>query len=295
MAEFLVLIHADEDELVPAETKARVEGHAAYEQKLREAAAFVDGERLSRHVDLGREARSRGLVWRRSLATRRARRSRRPDRWQRRDQLRRDRSKRDRRLLPRDPRSRAPGHERPRGVTSEVPDRPLGVVFCAVTATKATLAGTNRRTVGGCRCPNVVMRHPHAILGVDPHADLATIKRAFRRLAKELHPDRSADPRAGLAFRELLWAYDQAKKDAAARAMWASIRPEPQHEPPSATSAVDFEPMSPSAWDTADPELRVPASAFCTRAYQERLTRIVVSGLVGSVVVCWVSALCSHF
>lgn len=140
------------------------------------------------------------------------------------------------------------------------------------------------------------MPHPHDLLGVQPDADLATIKRAFRRLAKEVHPDRNTDPRAGVRFRELLWAYEQAKQDAAARATWASLRPQPQYEPPSATSAVDFEPMAPSAYDRGDPDLRgVPASAFCTRAYQERLTRIVVSGLVGSVVLCWVSAVWSHF
>ena len=136
------------------------------------------------------------------------------------------------------------------------------------------------------------MRHPHDVLGVEADADLPTIKRAFRALAKELHPDRNADPSAGVRFRELLEAYDQAVKDAAARATWASLRPSAPHE----ASAVDFDAVGPTPYAAGDDELRgVSPAAFCTAAYQERLTRIVVSSRVGSVVMLFVSSVLSHF
>jgi len=49
MSQFMVMIHeneAAEAALTPSETKALLEGHAAYEQKLRAASAYLDGERL---------------------------------------------------------------------------------------------------------------------------------------------------------------------------------------------------------------------------------------------------------
>ena len=57
MPEFMILILADEAPLAPAETRALVEAHAAYERAL--GPAFVDGEHLrpsaeGRRVGLGR-------------------------------------------------------------------------------------------------------------------------------------------------------------------------------------------------------------------------------------------------
>jgi hypothetical protein len=49
MPQFMVLILENEAEgrkLAPSETKALVEGHSAYEQKLRAVSAYIDGERL---------------------------------------------------------------------------------------------------------------------------------------------------------------------------------------------------------------------------------------------------------
>ena len=49
MPEFMVMIlpdEAEEGQLAPSETKALVEGHSAYERKLRAASAYLDGERL---------------------------------------------------------------------------------------------------------------------------------------------------------------------------------------------------------------------------------------------------------
>ncbi|TCT03327.1 DnaJ C-terminal domain-containing protein [Aquabacter spiritensis] len=53
------------------------------------------------------------------------------------------------------------------------------------------------------------MRDPYDILGVTKAADEAEIKRAYRRLAKKLHPDsNTADPKAQEKFSELTTAYD---------------------------------------------------------------------------------------
>jgi hypothetical protein len=58
MPQFMVMIlenEAEERKLAPSETKALVEGHSAYERKLRAVSAYLDGERLrpsseGRHV-----------------------------------------------------------------------------------------------------------------------------------------------------------------------------------------------------------------------------------------------------
>ena len=49
MPQFMVMVlenEADDRTLSPSETRTLVEGHAAYEQRLRSASAFLDGERL---------------------------------------------------------------------------------------------------------------------------------------------------------------------------------------------------------------------------------------------------------
>jgi molecular chaperone DnaJ len=51
-------------------------------------------------------------------------------------------------------------------------------------------------------------RDYYAVLGVARTADRATIRRAFRSLASELHPDVSADPNSAERFRELAEAYE---------------------------------------------------------------------------------------
>jgi len=53
------------------------------------------------------------------------------------------------------------------------------------------------------------MRDPYAILGVGKSADEAEIKKAFRKRAKALHPDRNtSDPKAQDKFAELNSAYE---------------------------------------------------------------------------------------
>jgi DnaJ-class molecular chaperone len=52
------------------------------------------------------------------------------------------------------------------------------------------------------------MRNPYDVLGVAKSADQNEIKRAFRKLAKKLHPDSNPDPKAQEKFAELNTAYE---------------------------------------------------------------------------------------
>lgn len=52
------------------------------------------------------------------------------------------------------------------------------------------------------------MRDPYDVLGVSRQASEADIKKAFRKLAKEFHPDQNKDPKAGSKFAEVNSAYE---------------------------------------------------------------------------------------
>ena len=49
---------------------------------------------------------------------------------------------------------------------------------------------------------------PYAVLGVDRDADADTIKKAYRRLARQYHPDVNSDPGASERFKEVSAAYE---------------------------------------------------------------------------------------
>jgi DnaJ-class molecular chaperone len=52
------------------------------------------------------------------------------------------------------------------------------------------------------------MRDPYSVLGVTKTASLADIKKAFRKLAKQYHPDQNKDPQAAAKFAEVNTAYE---------------------------------------------------------------------------------------
>lgn len=99
------------------------------------------------------------------------------------------------------------------------------------------------------------MRDPYEILGVGPGASNADIKAAYRRLAKELHPDmRGGSATMHARFQEVTAAYNQLKDEAARRRFEAERLSETmrrRHEPrPSFEEAAA--PASASAADTGD-------------------------------------------
>ncbi|HCX67112.1 MAG TPA: molecular chaperone DnaJ, partial [Rhodobiaceae bacterium] len=62
------------------------------------------------------------------------------------------------------------------------------------------------------------LRNPYEVLGVGPGASNADIKTAYRRLAKELHPDtRGGSDAVHARFQEVTAAYNQLKDEASRR------------------------------------------------------------------------------
>ena len=52
------------------------------------------------------------------------------------------------------------------------------------------------------------MRDPYTVLGVSKTAEMADIKKAFRKLAKQYHPDQNKDSKAASKFAEINSAYE---------------------------------------------------------------------------------------
>lgn len=71
-------------------------------------------------------------------------------------------------------------------------------------------------------------RCARAMLGVSPSATTGQIKRAYRRLALDLHPDRGGDP-AG--FQQLVVARELLLAARSAPSPWLTVTTSPQREP----------------------------------------------------------------
>src|SRR4051812_50162860 len=55
----------------------------------------------------------------------------------------------------------------------------------------------------------MAQRDPYSVLGVDRKASAEEIKKAYRKLARQYHPDRNPDdPKAEERFKEIQSAYD---------------------------------------------------------------------------------------
>src|SRR4051794_25167613 len=72
------------------------------------------------------------------------------------------------------------------------------------------------------------VRRARALLGVAPDADAPALSRAYRRLARRLHPDLSADPEASERFRALHAAYQLALDSLLRAPLSASLTPREQ-------------------------------------------------------------------
>lgn len=96
-----------------------------------------------------------------------------------------------------------------------------------------------------------VHRHPgrdlYADLGVSPAARAEDVRRAYRRLARELHPDLNPDPAALERFRTVASAY-AVVSDPVSRADYDATRAatDPAPDPPPHPAGVDYVPAGPA-------------------------------------------------
>jgi curved DNA-binding protein CbpA len=114
----------------------------------------------------------------------------------------------------------------------------------------------------------------YAILGITPDATLADIKKAYRKLARQHHPDRNnGDPEAAERFRQVTEAYD-VLSDPAARKEYDSTRP-----PVTPTGLSGFEPDP----DTASKVLQVLESTWqVIRSHHPEIPAVVIIIASGS-------------
>jgi curved DNA-binding protein CbpA len=99
-------------------------------------------------------------------------------------------------------------------------------------------------------------RDPYKALGLGRDATGAEVARAYRRLARAVHPDsRPGDPAAATQFRALSDAYGLLS-DPARRAAWDHLHPQPARHPRSSgPGGPDLRPFPPAVqtWPAGGP------------------------------------------
>src|SRR5439155_12168977 len=107
--------------------------------------------------------------------------------------------RRDVRLRPPDARRSQPPRAAAHGLREGAALRSLG---------RARAVALRRGRLRGRRVMATTERDYYELLGVSRDADDGAIKKAFRRLARQLHPDVSSEPEAEQRFREVTEAYE---------------------------------------------------------------------------------------
>lgn len=100
---------------------------------------------------------------------------------------------------------------------------------------------------GGC------MRDPYEVLGLDRNAGAEDIKRSYRRLVREYHPDLNATPAAEVRFKEVTAAYS-VLNDAQQRALYDEFGP--------ASLEQGFDPGAARTWRSGEGPGHGAASPF---------------------------------
>lgn len=106
---------------------------------------------------------------------------------------------------------------------------------------------------------------PFALLGVTPDATADELSAAYRRLAKEWHPDRQATAEAVWRMAQINAAYDEARARLAERAAGRGAAPGPAGARGAATTRARRAPVA--AW--LDPALRRTLGAELGRALHD--------------------------
>ena len=116
------------------------------------------------------------------------------------------------------------------------------------------------------------------LLGVQRGADEAAIKAAYRRLAKECHPDKNADASAAAAFKRLVEAYS-VLSDAKNRALYDGrpYEPEPASRSRGSGPPPSTHPAPTTPAPTADPQTS-GSPPLCGGTTSQASTQYAVSG-----------------
>jgi curved DNA-binding protein CbpA len=116
----------------------------------------------------------------------------------------------------------------------------------------------------------------YGVLGVARDASMPEIRRAYRRLARQHHPDRNAAPDGAQRFRRLVEAY-AVLRDPACRARYDhTLRPAGRRPPPRATPAV---PGRRGVLELSACEARLAATTPLTLTTDNGLAIVLPAGL----------------